>query len=58
MVVLKRLSRKGLSVLHAKYLEASGMDARPPGARADQRFYGAYFHDLNTNKLNACVPAP
>lgn len=45
-------SRELVDEVHAAALEAGGADEGAPGARTDS-FYGAYFRDLDGNKL--CV---
>ena len=49
-------SRAKVDALHAKAMELGGSDEGPPGLRGDegdQAFYGAYFRDLDGNKLAA-----
>ena len=49
-------SRDKVDALHAKAMELGGTDEGPPGLRGeegDQAFYGAYFRDLDGNKLCA-----
>jgi catechol 2,3-dioxygenase-like lactoylglutathione lyase family enzyme len=49
-------SRDKVHLVHAKALELGGSDEGAPGLRSpegDQAFYGAYFRDLDGNKL--CV---
>jgi predicted lactoylglutathione lyase len=49
-------SRSKVDALHAKALELGGTDEGPPGVRGDegaQAFYGAYFRDVDGNKLCA-----
>ena len=49
-------SRSKVDALHAKALELGGTDEGPPGLRGEegpQAFYGAYFRDLDGNKLGA-----
>jgi len=48
--------RAKVDALHAKALELGGSCEGPPGVRGDegdQAFYGAYFRDLDGNKLCA-----
>ncbi|MBL8652262.1 MAG: VOC family protein [Sphingopyxis sp.] len=48
--------RTKVDALHAKALELGGSCEGPPGVRGeegDQAFYGAYFRDLDGNKLCA-----
>ena len=47
--------------VHAKALELGGTDEGAPGVRGDegpQAFYGAYFRDLDGNKLAAFCIGP
>ncbi|KAI9021872.1 glyoxalase/bleomycin resistance protein/dioxygenase [Hyaloraphidium curvatum] len=47
-------SRKGVDEAHARALKAGGKDEGAPGLRGpegDQAFYGAYFRDLDGNKI-------
>ena len=47
-------SRDKVDALYAKAIELGGSDEGPPGVRGDegpQAFYGAYFRDLDGNKL-------
>jgi len=49
-------SRERVDALYAKAIELGGTDEGPPGVRGeegDQAFYGAYFRDLDGNKLCA-----
>jgi catechol 2,3-dioxygenase-like lactoylglutathione lyase family enzyme len=49
-------SRARVDSLYAKAMELGGSDEGPPGVRGDegpQAFYGAYFRDLDGNKLCA-----
>ena len=49
-------SRSKVDALYAKALELGGTDEGPPGVRGEegpQAFYGAYFRDLDGNKLAA-----
>ena len=49
-------SRARVDALHAKAMELGGSDEGAPGVRGDegaQAFYGAYFRDLDGNKLCA-----
>ena len=49
-------SRERVDALYNKALELGGSDEGPPGVRGeegDQAFYGAYFRDLDGNKLCA-----
>jgi catechol 2,3-dioxygenase-like lactoylglutathione lyase family enzyme len=54
-------SRANVDKLHAKALELGGTCEGPPGVRGDegdQAFYGAYFRDLDGNKLAAFCIGP
>ena len=47
-------TRAKVDALHAKAMELGGTDEGAPGLRGDegpQAFYGAYFRDLDGNKL-------
>ena len=49
-------SRAKVDALHAKAMELGASDEGPPGVRGEegpQAFYGAYFRDLDGNKLCA-----
>jgi catechol 2,3-dioxygenase-like lactoylglutathione lyase family enzyme len=49
-------SRSKVDALYAKALELGGSDEGPPGVRGEEgpgAFYGAYFRDLDGNKLAA-----
>ena len=49
-------SRAKVDAIHAKAMELGGTCEGPPGLRGDegeQAFYGAYFRDLDGNKLAA-----
>jgi len=49
-------SRAKVDALHAKALELGGSCEGPPGVRGEEgphAFYGAYFRDLDGNKLAA-----
>jgi len=49
-------SRAKVDALHGKAMELGGKCEGPPGVRGDdgpQAFYGAYFRDLDGNKLAA-----
>ena len=50
MVALKADSQEQIQELHAKALELGGTDEGAPGYRTET-FYGAYFRDLDGNKL-------
>jgi catechol 2,3-dioxygenase-like lactoylglutathione lyase family enzyme len=56
MVAIAAASRAMVDRLHAKALELGGSDEGAPGLRTPEgpsAFYGAYFRDLDGNKL--CV---
>lgn len=55
MVALQAASREEVDRLHAKALSLGGVSEGDPGFRGDPSmgFYGAYFRDLEGNKL--CV---
>lgn len=46
-------SKELVDKLYAKALELGGTDEGAPGARSDA-FYGAYFRDLDGNKICFC----
>jgi len=50
MVALAMESKEKVDELHAKALELGGTTEGEPGDRGDN-FYGAYFRDLDGNKL-------
>jgi predicted lactoylglutathione lyase len=54
-------SRGKVDALYAKAMELGGKCEGPPGVRGeegDQAFYGAYFRDLDGNKLAAFCIGP
>ena len=54
-------SRAKVDAIHAKAMELGGTDEGAPGVRGDegpQAFYGAYFRDLDGNKLAAFCIGP
>ena len=54
-------SRAKVDALHAKALELGAKDEGAPGVRGDEgarAFYGAYFRDLDGNKLGAFCIGP
>ncbi len=59
MVALGMDARDKVDRLHARALELGGSDEGPPGVRGpegERAFYGAYFRDLDGNKLCAfCI---
>jgi len=52
MIALAAPSREAVDKVHARALASGGRDEGAPGLRGDT-FYGAYFRDLDGNKL--CV---
>ncbi|WP_373487248.1 VOC family protein [Blastomonas sp.] len=61
MIALAFDKRAKVDDLHAKALELGGTCEGPPGVRGedgDQAFYGAYFRDLDGNKLCAFKIGP
>ena len=61
MAAIACRSRADVDALHSKALELGGTDEGPPGVRGDdgpQAFYGAYFRDLDGNKLAAFCIGP
>jgi catechol 2,3-dioxygenase-like lactoylglutathione lyase family enzyme len=59
MVALKAASHDQIRAIHAKALELGGADEGAPGWRGDEGgFYGAYFRDLDGNKLCAFRMGP
>jgi len=61
MAALAMDSRAKVDALYAKAIELGGSDEGPPGVRGDegpQAFYGAYFRDLDGNKLAAFCIGP
>jgi predicted lactoylglutathione lyase len=53
MVSIGAGSKEMVDKLHAKALELGATDDGAPGARSDV-FYGAYFRDLDGNKVCFC----
>ena len=51
MVALKAPSPDAIDALHKKALQLGATDEGAPGPRG-KSFYGAYFRDLDGNKLN------
>ena len=61
MVALAMDSRDRVVRLHARALELGGSDEGAPGLRGpdgERAFYGAYFRDLDGNKLCAFCIGP
>ncbi|MEL6874488.1 MAG: VOC family protein [Pseudomonadota bacterium] len=54
MVALQFDDMAEIDRLHARALEIGGKDEGEPGWRAPDVFYGAYFRDLDGNKLCVC----
>ena len=53
IVALAAESREMVDAVHNAALAAGGTCDGPPGVRGDTPFYGAYFRDLDGNKLCA-----
>jgi catechol 2,3-dioxygenase-like lactoylglutathione lyase family enzyme len=54
-------SRAKVDAIHAKAMELGGSDEGAPGVRGEEgssAFYGAYFRDLDGNKLAAFCIGP
>jgi predicted lactoylglutathione lyase len=60
MVALQMKSRDQVDAIHAKALELGGISEGEPGLRPpkEMAFYGAYFRDLDGNKLCAFRVGP
>jgi catechol 2,3-dioxygenase-like lactoylglutathione lyase family enzyme len=61
MAAIAAGSRANVDKLHAKALELGGTCEGPPGVRGEEgpdAFYGAYFRDLDGNKLAAVCIGP
>lgn len=61
MTAIAMNSRAKVEQFYSKALELGGTDEGPPGLRGDegpQAFYGAYFRDLDGNKLAAFCIGP
>ncbi len=61
MAAIATMSRATVDQLHAKALELGGTCEGPPGVRGEEgpeAFYGAYFRDLDGNKLAAFCIGP
>mgnify|MGYP003519930226 CR=1 FL=1 len=57
MIALAVESRAKVDEMHARAMALGAKDEGKPGLRGDegpQAFYGAYFRDLDGNKLNCC----
>ena len=57
MVALAAASPEQVQALHGKALALGGTDEGAPGPRGE-KFYGAYFRDLDGNKLAAFCMLP
>lgn len=51
MLALSADSHDAVKRIHAKALELGGTDEGEPGPRGEGGFFGAYFRDLDGNKL-------
>ena len=61
MIAIPLKERAQVDALHARALDLGGSCEGPPGVRGDegpQAFYGAYFRDLDGNKLCAFRVGP
>ena len=61
MIAIPVKERAQVDALHARAIELGGSCEGPPGVRGDegpQAFYGAYFRDLDGNKLCAFRVGP
>lgn len=61
MTAIPVTSRSKVDEIHSKALELGGTCEGPPGVRGEegpQAFYGAYFRDLDGNKLAAFCIGP
>ena len=61
MTAVPMTSRANVDAFYNKALSLGGTDEGPPGLRGDegpQAFYGAYFRDLDVNKLAAFCIGP
>jgi predicted lactoylglutathione lyase len=56
MIAIKLTDFHEVEIVHAKAIELGGKDEGAPGPRGEHGFMGAYFRDLDGNKLNAYVP--
>ena len=57
MIALRVQDRASVDRLHSCALVLGGKDEGKPGPRGEHGFYGAYFRDLDGNKLNAYISA-
>lgn len=53
MVALYMPSKEAVDAFYAKAIELGAKDEGVPGPRGDSGYYGAYFRDLDGNKLAA-----
>ncbi len=51
MVSIAAGSKEKVNALHARAMKLGSKDEGAPGPRGDGGFYGAYFRDLDGNKL-------
>lgn len=60
MIALGAPSRALVDAVHARALQLGAEDEGPPGVRGDDPdfFYGAYFRDVDGNKLCVCKFGP
>jgi catechol 2,3-dioxygenase-like lactoylglutathione lyase family enzyme len=61
MAAIAAGSRANVDAIHSKALELGGTCEGPPGVRGEEgpdAFYGAYFRDLDGNKLAAFCIGP
>ena len=56
MIALRMSSRAEVDDFYHKAISLGGTDEGKPGPRGNSGFYGAYFRDLDGNKLNAYIP--
>ncbi|RKF20110.1 VOC family protein [Alginatibacterium sediminis] len=57
MIALKASSHLQVNLAYKTALSLGGSCEGKPGPRGTNGFYGAYFRDLDGNKLNAYCPA-
>ncbi len=55
MVAISPGTKEGVDKLYAKALELGASSEGEPGQRIDDVFYGAYFRDLDGNKVGLYV---